>query len=120
MADAVDGGLGCVAGVGQEAAGRRASEGSPARPSVASDALAAVCWSGMGVEKCKWLMLAGFCAVHGVGVAAGRARDDVGVGVRVQERAMGGLVRARCAVVQRVRLAGDRAVERGCRGGAMG
>ena len=33
---------------------------------------------------------------------------------------MGGLVRARCAVVQRVRLAGDRAVERGCRGGAMG
>ena len=45
---------------------------------------------------------------------------DVGVGVRVQERVMDGSVRARCAVVRRVCLAGDRVVERGCRSGAMG
>ena len=119
MAGAAGGGLGCVTGVGQEAAGRRALEGSRARPSVASDALAAVCWSGMGVEKCRWSMLAILCAVHVDGDAVVRARDDVGVGVRVQERVVDGLVRARCVVVQHVRLAGDRVVERVCRSGAM-
>ena len=56
-----------------------------------------------------------FCAVHGVGSAAGRARDVEGVGVRVQELVMGGLVRVRCVAVRRVRLAGDRVVGRGCR-----
>ena len=60
-----------------------------------------------------------FCAVHGVGSAAGRARDVEGVGVRVQELVMGGLVRVRCVAVRRVRLAGDRVVEGGCRSGAM-
>ena len=120
MAAASDGGLGCVAGAGQEAAGRCARRASRAWPPAASGVLAVMCWDAMSVEKCSLLMFADFCAVHGVGVAVGRARDDVGVGVRVQERVMDGSVRARCAVVRRVRLAGDRVVERGCRSGAMG
>ena len=119
MAGAADGGLGCVTGIGQEAAGRCALEGSRARPSVASDALAAVCWNGMGMEKCRWSMFAVLCAVHVDGGAVVRARDDVGASVRVQERVVDGLVRARCVVVQHVRLAGDRVVERVCRSGAM-
>ena len=51
-----------------------------------------------------------------------RERGGVGVGVRAQERVLDGLVRARCVVVLRVRLAGGRVVEpQGCRTrGAMG
>ena len=120
MAAAADGGLGCVAGAGREAAGRRARRASPARPSAASGALAVVCWSAVSVEKLGLSMFAAFCAVHGDDGAAVREWGGVGVGVRVQERVLDGLVRARCVVVQRVRLAGDRVVGRGCRRGAMG
>ena len=121
MAAAADGGLGCVAGAGREAAGRRARRASPARPSAASGALAVVCWLGCcECEKLGLSMFAALCAVHGDGGAAVCEWGGVGVGVRVQERVLGGLVRARCVVVQRVRLAGDRVVERGCRRGAMG
>ena len=60
----------------------------------------------------------GLGCVAGAGGAAVRAWDDVGVGVRVavfsQERVVDGLVRVRCVAVQRVRLAGERVVERGC------
>ena len=65
-------------------------------------------------------MYAALCAVHGDGGAVVRPRGDVSVSVRVQERVMAGLVRATCAEVRRVRLAGDRVVERRCRSGAMG
>ena len=65
-------------------------------------------------------MFAAFCAVHGGGGEVVRERGGVGVGVRAQERVLDGLVRARCVVVLRVRLAGGRVVERGCRRGAMG
>ena len=120
MAAACDGGLGCAASAGQEAAGRHARRATHARPSAAAGALAAVCWRVVSVENSSLLMFAVFCAVHGVGCAAGRARDGVGVGVRVQERVLGGLMRARCIVVQRVCPAGDRVVERECRSRAMG
>ena len=120
MAAACDGGLGCAAGAGQEAAGRRVRRATHARPSAASGALAVVCWSAVSVEKSSLSMFAVFCAVHGVGCAAGRARDGVGVGVRVQERVLGGLMCARCIVAQRVRPAGDRVEERECRSRAMG
>ena len=119
MAAASDGGLGCVAGAGQEAAGRCARTASHAWPSAASGALAVVCWSVVSVEKWRWSMFAALCAVHGDGGVAVRSRCGVGVGVRVQERVMAGLVRVKCAVVRRVRLAGDRVVERRCRSGAM-
>ena len=72
------------------------------------------------MEKLGLSMFAAFCAVHGDDGAAVREWGGVGVGVRVQERVLDGLVRARCVVVQRVRLAGDRVVGRGCRRGAMG
>ena len=65
MAAASDGGLGCVAGAGQEAAGRCARIASHAWPSAASGALAAVCWSVVSVEKWGWSMFAALCAVHG-------------------------------------------------------
>ena len=39
--------------------------------------------------------------------------------MRVQGRVLVGLVRARCVVVQRVRLARDRVVKRGCRSEVM-
>ena len=120
MAAAADGGLGCVAGAGQGAVGRRARRASHARPPAASGALAVVCWSAVSVEKWRWSMFAAFCAVHDGGGEAVRERDGVGVGVRAQERVLDGLVRARCVVVLRVRLAGGRVVERGCRRGAMG
>ena len=120
MAAASDGGLGCVAGAGQEAAGRCARIASHAWPSAASGALAAVCWSVVSVEKWGWSMFAALCAVHGDVGAVVRSRGGVSVSVRVQERVVAGLVRARCAVVRRVCLAGDRVVERGCRSGFMG
>ena len=120
MAAAFDGGLGCIAGAGQEAAERCACGASRAWPSAATGALAVVCWGGMSVEKCRWSMYAALCAVHGDGGAVVRPRGDVSVSVRVQERVMAGLVRATCAEVRRVRLAGDRVVERRCRSGAMG
>ena len=65
-------------------------------------------------------MFAALCAVHGDVGAVVRSRGGVSVSVRVQERVVAGLVRARCAVVRRVCLAGDRVVERGSRSGAMG
>ena len=74
MAAAPDGGLACVAGAGQEAAGRCARRAPRAWPPAASGVLAVMCWGAMSVEKCSLLMFAGFCAVHGVGAAVGRAR----------------------------------------------
>ena len=98
MAAASDGGLGCVAGAGQEAAGRCARIASHAWPSAASGALAAVCWSVVSVEKWGWSMFAALCAVHGDVGAVVRSRGGVSVSVRVQERVVAGLVRARCVL----------------------
>ena len=120
MAGAADGGLGCVTGVGQEAAGRRVLEGPCARPSVAPGQPASACCRCVHVEICSMLMLAAFGGVCSIGGASARVRSVVGDGVCAHERVSVGLARARCSVVQRARRAGDRVEERVCRNGTMG
>ena len=100
--------------------GEKEVSAAAAWPSAAAGALAVVCWGFVSVEKWRWSMFAALCAVHGDVGAVVRSRGGVSVSVRVQERVVAGLVRARCAVVRRVCLAGDRVVERGCRSGVMG
>ena len=120
MAGAADGGLGCVTGVGQEAAGRRVLEGPCARPSVAPGQPASACCRRVHVEICSMLMLAAFGGVCSIGGASARVRSVVGDGVCAHERVSVGLARARRSVAQRVRRAGDRVEERVCRSGVMG
>ena len=111
MAGAADGGLGCVAGVGQEAAGRRVLEGPRGRPSVAPGQPASACCRCVHVEICSMLMLAAFGGVCSIGGASARVRSVVGDGVCAHERVSAGLARARCSVAQRARRAGDRVEE---------
>ena len=118
MAGAADGCLGRVAGVAQGGAGRRFFEALRAWPSAASGELAAVCFGGVCVESSSLAMLAAFGGMCSSGGAAARARGVVGGGMRDHERVVVGLVRVRRVVVQRVRLAVGRVVERGCRCGA--
>ena len=120
MAGAADGGLGCVAGAGQGAAGRRALEGPHARPSVAPGQPAPACCRCLCVEKCSMSMLAAFGGLCSIGGASVRVRSVVGDGVRVHECVSAGLARARCSVAQRARRAGDRVEERVRRNGTMG
>ena len=120
MAGAADGGLGCVAGAGQGAAGRRALEGPHARPPVAPGQPAPACCRCLCVEKCSMSMLAAFGGVCSICGASVRVRSVVGDGVCAHECVSAGLARARCSVVQRARRAGDRVEERVCRNGTMG
>ena len=99
MAGAAGGGLGCVTGVGQEAAGRRVLEGPRARPSAASGQPASACCRCVYVENCSMLMLAAFGGVCSIGGASVCVRNVMVDGVCAHERVSAGLVRAGCSVV---------------------